>query len=214
MDYLTLIVTVVIVSSSGVLSPGPLFLTNIMHAKRYGYNAGISIAHGHAIVEFPLVMLIGLSIMSMDLVREYDWVISMIGGIALLVFASMQGIQVARGKSIIYDSSKVDDIKSRYRLVIVGILFSAFNPFFISWWLTIGAKIITDALTLSGFYGILLMFITHIWMDYAWLAVTASLASKGIRILGRMHYSILMLALSSLLVYIGITFILEGINLL
>ncbi len=212
MDYLTLIVTVVIVSSSGVLSPGPLFLTNIMYAKRYGYNAGISIAHGHAIVEFPLVMLIGSSIMSIDLVREYDWAISMIGGIALLVFASIQGIQVARGKSIIYDSSKVDDI-NRYRLVIVGILFSALNPLFISWWLTIGTKIITDASKIAGFYGILLMFITHIWMDYAWLAVTASLASKGIRIL-RIHYSILMLALSSLLVYIGITFILEGINLL
>ncbi len=210
-----MIVTVVVVSSSGVLSPGPLFFTNMIYAKRYGYNAGIFIAHGHAIIEFPLVILIALSIISTDIVREYKWIISIVGGVALLVFVSMQGIQIARGKRIDYDdSSKVEDIRSRYRLVIVGILFSALNPFFISWWLTIGTKIITDALMLAGLYGILLIFITHIWMDYAWLTVTASLTSKGISILGRMHYRILMLALSSLLVYIAIIFILEGINLL
>ncbi len=221
MDYIAFMLTVVAVSSSGVLSPGPLFFANMIYAKRYGYSAGIMIAHGHAIVEFPLIMLIALGILSIEIVRGFNWIISIVGGVALLVFVSMQILQLFKGdegahKNRDYNLDKSNmgnNVVSRLRPLIIGIVFSALNPFFIAWWLTIGTKIISDAIMLAGLYGVLFMFITHIWMDYAWLATIAALTIKGVNILrdGR-YYLILMLALSSLLVYIGITFILEGIN--
>ncbi len=228
MDYFVFMLTVIAVSSSGVLSPGPLFFANMIYAKRYGYNAGIIIAHGHAIVEFPLIMLIALSILNIDIVREFNWFISIVGGVALLVFASIQSLQlVKRGKATTHanysnynfgidETSMGYSVGSRFgRPLIIGIVFSALNPFFIAWWLTIGTKIISDAIMLAGLYGVLFMFITHIWMDYAWLAATAALTAKGINIVrsDRRYYFILMLTLSSLLVYIGSMFILGGIKL-
>jgi threonine/homoserine/homoserine lactone efflux protein len=228
MDYIAFMLTVVAVSSSGVLSPGPLFFANMIYAKRYGYSAGIMIAHGHAIVEFPLIMLIALSILSIDIVRGFNWIISIVGGLALLIFASMQSLQLFKRDKIVDNNNKnknrdynfIDEssmgynLGSRLRPLIIGIVFSALNPFFIAWWLTIGTKIISDAIMLAGLYGVLFMFITHIWMDYAWLATTAALTVKGVNILRRdsRYYLTLMLALSSLLVYIGVIFILEGIN--
>jgi len=223
MDYIAFMLTVVAVSSSGVLSPGPLFFANMIYAKRYGYSAGIMIAHGHAIVEFPLIMLIALSILSIEIARGFNWIISIVGGVALLVFASMQILQLFkrderthknRDYNFIDESNMGYNVVSRLRPLIIGIVFSALNPFFIAWWLTIGTKIISDAIMLAGLYGVLFMFITHIWMDYAWLATTAALTVKGVNILRRdsRYYLILMLALSSLLVYIGVIFILEGIN--
>ncbi|PWU80548.1 MAG: hypothetical protein DLM72_11580 [Candidatus Nitrosopolaris wilkensis] len=51
---------VILVSASGVLSPGPLFFTNIIYGNTQGVSAGIKIAFGHAIVEFPLVIALAL----------------------------------------------------------------------------------------------------------------------------------------------------------
>jgi hypothetical protein len=48
---------VVLVSASGVLSPGPLFFANIIYGSKMGITAGIRIAYGHTIVElvFPSI---------------------------------------------------------------------------------------------------------------------------------------------------------------
>ncbi|MFZ0894866.1 MAG: hypothetical protein WAZ77_10215 [Candidatus Nitrosopolaris sp.] len=47
---------VILVSASGVLSPGPLFFINIIYGSKQGITGGIKIAFGHTMVEFPLVM--------------------------------------------------------------------------------------------------------------------------------------------------------------
>ena len=49
---------VVLLSASGVLSPGPPFLANLI----YGSKGGIKIALGHTIVELPLIIILALSI--------------------------------------------------------------------------------------------------------------------------------------------------------
>ena len=53
---------VVLLSASGVLSPGPLFLANLIYGSKGGYHSGIKIALGHTIVELPLIIILALSI--------------------------------------------------------------------------------------------------------------------------------------------------------
>jgi hypothetical protein len=48
-------------------------------------------------------------------------------------------------------------------------------------------------------------------MDYAWLAGTAYLASKGGSVLKSKYYPLLLLALALVLVYYGIWFVLQAI---
>jgi threonine/homoserine/homoserine lactone efflux protein len=53
---------VVLLSASGVLSPGPLFLANLIYGSKGGLHSGIKIALGHTIVELPLIILLALGI--------------------------------------------------------------------------------------------------------------------------------------------------------
>ena len=76
--------------------------------------------------------------------------------------------------------------------IILGIVFSALNPFFLIWWSTVGLKLITDSIFLFGVVlGILFTFFFHIWMDYVWLTVTSYMISKGILILKAKFYTVL-----------------------
>ena len=49
-------------------------------------------------------------------------------------------------------------------------------------------------------------------MDYAWLAGTAYLASKGSSVLKSKYYKMLLLALAGILVYYGIQFVASGLR--
>jgi len=74
---------------------------------------------------------------------------------------------------------------------------------------TIGFKLISDAMILWSFGGILIMFVLHIWMDFVWLGAVSFFASKSSGILSNRNYKVLMLGISGMLVYFGITFLIE-----
>src|SRR3990170_3533682 len=93
---------------------------------------------------------------------------------------------------------------------LAGIFLSALNPFFIIWWLTIGFKLISDSLILWSFWGIGIMFLLHIWMDYAWLSSTAMISSRISKVLSNRNFKFLIAVLSIALVYFGITFLIEA----
>lgn len=205
MSFLEFGLTVVLVSTSGVLSPGPLFFANLIYGSKYGYKAGLKCSYGHTIVELPLILLLAFGVLSLEVFPSFKPTISIIGGVTLLAFAIIQVLSVIRKKN-------QDMIQTSHGPLLMGIIFSALNPFFIIWWLTIGMKMITDALLLASMFGLAFMFLTHIWMDYAWLTSVAHLARKGVKIIGSKYYSILLLALSGALIYLGTNFILEGVN--
>ena len=52
------------ISASGVMAPGPLFAANISYGLREGTKSGIKMALGHSIVEFPLIILLGVGVFS------------------------------------------------------------------------------------------------------------------------------------------------------
>ena len=54
---LSFAIMVIAISASGVMSPGPLFTANIIYGLKEGKIAGIKMAIGHTIVEFPLIVM-------------------------------------------------------------------------------------------------------------------------------------------------------------
>jgi len=193
-------VLVIVVSASGVMAPGPLFAANIVHGLREGAKSGIKMAVGHTIVELPLVILLGIGVFSLELFPEFRTVISILGAITLFVFAAIQIKTIFGNKEQTTSNLKQGPLVS-------GILLSALNPFFIIWWLTIGFKLISDAMLIWAFSGILVMFVLHIWMDFAWLGTISYLAAKSKKILTNKNYKIIMTGLSIMLIYFGITFL-------
>ena len=198
-------ILVIIISASGVMSPGPLFAANITYGLKEGVKSGIKIAIGHSIVELPLVILLGIGAFSLEIFPEFRTIISIFGALTLFVFAAIQ-------IKTILKKEKDISIKSKQGPIVTGILLSALNPFFIVWWITIGFKLISDAMMIWAFAGILIVFVLHIWMDFTWLGITAFLASKSKKVLSNRNYRIMILGLSLTLIYFGITFLIDVID--
>ena len=198
-------VLVIIISASGVMSPGPLFAANITYGLREGVKSGIKIAIGHSIVELPLVIILGIGVFSLEIFPEFKTIISIFGALTLFGFAALQIKTIVGKKKNILKKPKQGPI-------ITGIVFSALNPFFIIWWITIGFKLISDAMMIWAFVGVLIVFLSHIWMDFAWLGLTAFLASKSKKIISNRNYKIIIFGLSLTLIYFGITFLIDIIT--
>ncbi len=196
--------TVIIISASGVMSPGPLFAANVSYGTRLGWKSGIKIAYGHTVVELPLVILLGIGAISLVTFPQFREYISILGAISLFAFA---GLQI---KNVLQRSST--DQLPKHGPFFIGVLFSALNPFFLIWWFTVGFKLIADALILYSFIGIIIMFGFHIWMDYAWLGTVGFLSNRGKAILSTKNYKIVMIILSGVLVYFGIDFLIGAVH--
>jgi threonine/homoserine/homoserine lactone efflux protein len=213
MDLLGFGAQVVFTSASGVISPGPLFFANLVYGSKQGIYSGIKIAHGHTIVELPLIIILASGLITFSSITTTNLVsklISLSGGIVILVFSAVQIealLKKKKGEKKIYFNTH-----NKKDPLIIGSILSALNPFFILWWLTAGLKLISDSLELYGFaMGIVVVFSFHIWMDYGWLAVTAHLISRGTLIFRSKYYPILLLALNAALIYYGIYFIVTGL---
>ncbi|MDH3313768.1 MAG: LysE family translocator [Nitrosopumilus sp.] len=201
-QFLEFAVLVIAISASGVMSPGPLFAANISYGLREGARSGIKMAIGHSIVEFPLIILLGVGVFSLEIFPEFRTMISILGAITLFVFAILQ-------IKTVFSRKEISEVRLKQGPLITGILLSALNPFFIIWWITIGFKLISDAMLIWAFAGILILFALHIWMDFAWLGIVSFLASKSSIIISNKNYKILMVSLSFVLVYFGIIFLTE-----
>ena len=90
MDAFSFVVTVVLVTISGALAPGPLFFTTISHGTKLGARGGLAFAVGHTLFEFPLIILLALGLDTIVRVPAVQTVTGVIGGVALIVFGVLQ----------------------------------------------------------------------------------------------------------------------------
>ncbi len=197
-------VAVIVISISGVMSPGPLFAANVAYGLREGTKAGLKMAYGHTVVELPLVILLGIGVLSLEILPQFREIIALLGAISLFVFAGIQIRSVLKKPTTVFEG--------KHGPFLAGIMLSALNPFFLIWWFTIGFKLISDALVIASFAGIGIMFVFHIWMDYAWLCTVSFLSSKGKKILSNKNYTMFMIGISGILIYFGIAFAKEALS--
>lgn len=197
-------VAVIVISISGVMSPGPLFAANVAYGLREGTKAGLKMAYGHTVVELPLVILLGIGALSLEILPQFRETIALLGAISLFAFAGIQIRSVLKKPTTVFEGKRGP--------FLAGIMLSALNPFFLVWWFTIGFKLISDALVIASFAGIGIMFVFHIWMDYAWLCTVSFLSSKGKKILSNKNYTMFMIGISGVLIYFGIAFAKEALS--
>jgi len=209
MNLLDLGIEVVAVSASGVLAPGPLFFMNLLFGSRFGMPAGLKVANGHAVVEVSLIVFLASGLVTFDSARKYSDIIAIIGGVAILAFAALQIGSVFWEKSR-FDQEAIENFVGSKNPFVAGMVFTAFNPFFLIWWFTVGLKVILDSAMFGYTTGLAILLAFHIWMDYAWLSGSAYLAFKGSKLLSSRYNSILVATLSAVLVYYGIGFIIQG----
>ena len=210
MDFLSLFITVVLISSSGALAPGPLFFANVSLGLDHGAKSGLYFSIGHSIVEFPLVLLLSYGLLSALNAVYIKTFIGLAGGVTLIFFGLLQ-----LRSSYKFRSAALNNEYEKRRLsnpLLIGVLLTGLNPFFIIWWLTVGAQLIYLSLALASLSGILIVFLFHVWIDYAWLITTAYLARKGKMIINSKIYRVILFFFGIVLIYFGIHFILSSIT--
>jgi threonine/homoserine/homoserine lactone efflux protein len=210
MDLADFIITVIIVTASGALAPGPLFFGLLMHGSKEGARAGFTCAFGHMCVELPLVLALSLGLLAAASQPTIKSVIGLIGGIGLICFGTLQIYDTAKNKPEFGDAPKRANIPASS--LILGLALTALNPYFILWWLTIGSVLIVQALAFAAISGVLIMYVSHVWMDYAYLTTIAHLGKKGRTIIGSRYYKLALIAFGLILIYYGSTFILNNIR--
>jgi len=203
-SLMSFIATVVVVTASGALMPGVLFAANLIQGAKGGAKSGLMMSLGHMIVELPLVLLMGLGISALLQSPEFTLLVGLIGGAGLILFGVLQ-LKEATAKS--FGTEPSGNVNLQRRSLVLGIGLTALNPFFIVWWLTVGLGLVVQAVELAALYGVLLMYVAHVWMDYAWLAGTAYLSAKGRTLLKARGYRVLLVVLALLLIYFGVGFI-------
>lgn len=175
MEFITniylFLASVMLISLSGVLMPGPLFAVTLEKAAK-SKTAGLLISIGHGIVEFPLMFLIYFWLSSFVMPDIVTIAIGLIGGLAMM----LMGFQTYRNRMKVeqkYFHSNRDTLSA-------GIWTTAANAGFILWWLTIGTTLIINA-QLFGFVGFSVFAVVHWLCDFVWYGVVAFAIFKSRR---------------------------------
>ncbi len=206
MGLLIFIVTVISVSVSGALAPGPLFFTLISHGAKSGAKGGFLFSVGHTLVEFPLVILLAFGLLTAASQPAAKIVTGLAGGATLLVFGVLQIRDSIKSN---FEMENPSGIASKNPLML-GVIFTGLNPFFIAWWLTVGGKLILDALVFASFAGILLMYVAHVWIDYTWLTAVAYFSRLGTNLAGSKTYRAVLTVFGGILLFFGFLFLLSA----
>lgn len=200
---------IILVSVSGVFSPGPLLFANLALSKFGGFWSGIKIAIGHTIIELPVIILLSLPFVvfsPVNMTFSIMKIISFIAGAFLVVFGILYVVRIIRANDSTHSAINSSRIENPY---LAGIIFTSLNPFFIVWWSTVGVKLISDSISLLGYpAGIAFLFFVHIWMDYAWLGLSSYLAFRGFNIIRSEYHRYITILLTVPLFYYGIYFVL------
>lgn len=145
------------ISLSGIMVPGPVLAATVAKGYR-DQKAGLSIALGHGLVEFPLMVALYSGLKAIFTHHSLVVAIGIVGGL-ILVLMGYQTLQL-RG-----DAGGIGGLP--YNSLFAGALTTAANPYFFLWWATVGSALIAKAMGFNPW--VVLLFSTVHWScDLAW----------------------------------------------
>lgn len=190
-----------IISLSGVMMPGPVFAGTV--AKGYkDKNAGMQIAFGHGIVEFPLIGIIGLGLGSFFRDQSVMMTIGLVGG-AVLIYIGYNMVKMRK---------EVDETEKYlpYPPIIVGVITTITNPYFFLWWGTIGLKLIGDALVF-GLLAFIIFAVIHWSCDFLWDYFVSFSVFKSKKFWSEKGHNILFGIFGVFMIIFGVWFIISPV---
>lgn len=194
----------VFISLSGVMAPGPLSAAIVGHSHRSAH-AGALGALGHGVVEFPLMALILFGFATWADAPLVGPVVGLAGGLVLLWMGITMVVSARHGLPAIAPEGTDG---SAFR---AGVLLTGANPYFLVWWLSVGAALLLRSTEYGG-VGIVLFAGAHWMCDLAWLWFLSAAVHRSGRAFGP-RFSRLVVAVCGLfLLTMGVDFLVEGIG--
>ncbi len=199
---LPILLSVVVISLSGVMMPGPMTAVTLAKSYRSPW-AGAWIALGHAVIEVPLILLIYFGFAQFFQNSVVQLGLSVVGGGMI----TSLGIAMFRARAKVVQQGK--DLP--YSAFVAGIITSGFNPFFLLWWATIGSMLVMRFLNF-GTPGLIVFIVVHWLCDLVWLSFVSNVVYRTHSLWGRKFQEWLFIACSLLLIGFGGWFVVEGVQ--
>ncbi|MGC8582662.1 MAG: LysE family transporter [Thermoproteus sp.] len=209
-----LIIQTLIVTPSGAFSPGPLTTAAVVSGAlrpRAAARSGLAVAAGHMAFELPYVLALGLVAGALGSFQKPLAAVSLAFSLFFAYLTASDGLASIRG-----NTRQMSGGRLSLPPFLTGLVFTGANPYFLMWWATVGLPLVGEAFAL-GPLGVAAMYGAHVWMDYLWLSLMASLGGGASRVLNNRRYGYLLIALSALLALFGINIFLKafvGVDLL
>ncbi|ABM80625.1 LysE family transporter [Hyperthermus butylicus] len=199
----SIVITTLLVTPSGALSPGLLSASAIAVGVYLGAVGGLVVALGHMVFELPYVgLLVYWAERFNRVLRKLEKPLALLTLAAAAYFAAglfetAAGLLWGTGDT----SYGVSVGSTPTQAFVAGIVFTGGNPYFLAWWLTIGLPLVRGAASL-GARGFAAMYLSHVWIDYAWLVLLAA-AGGGLAGIPSL-YAALLVALTLLLIVFAV----------
>ncbi|MBN2455652.1 MAG: LysE family transporter [Sedimentisphaerales bacterium] len=198
MTQLLFFIQVFVISFSGAMQPGPVTATAIVLGSRSRY-AGLALALGHVLVEFPLMILIMLGMGIIFKSPLVQIIIGLAGGTILIIMA----IQMAGNLR----NQETPEPKGLSKKPIrAGAVLSIANPYFLLWWSTIGLALATGAREF-GIWAFAIFALVHWLTDCLWLYALSWASFKGTKLFSQKVQRIILGICSAALLAFGVIFI-------
>ncbi len=202
MELLPILLSVAVISLTGVMMPGPMFAVAVAKSYRSPW-AGVRMSLGHAVVEVPLILAIYFGFAPFFENETLQLVLSLVGG-GMIVWL---GVSMFRARAEVVHGGR--DL--RYGAFVAGIVMTGLNPAFLLWWATVGSLLIVRVLD-YGALGPALFIVVHWACDLVWLSFVSVLVYRTRSLWGKRFQEGLFLTCSLLLVGFGVWFIASGIG--
>ncbi len=178
----TIFCTSFVLALSGALMPGPLLTVTVSESSRRGIVTGPLMIFGHGLLELALVVAL-ISGLAPILARDDVFILISLTGGAVLLWMGLSMLRSLPGLTL---DCQVEQEKSR-NLVVMGVVLSAINPYWLIWWASIGLGYITYSLKF-GMLGVTAFFLGHILADLAWYALISFGITKGKHLFSNQFY--------------------------
>jgi threonine/homoserine/homoserine lactone efflux protein len=192
----------ILISLSGVMAPGPITAVTIGQGNRSPH-AGALIALGHGVVEFPLMAVVFFGAGSLLAISPVKAAVFTLGGI----FLFWMGFGMLRSIGRVQVETRGEGGSP----LVSGILLSLWNPYFLLWWVTVGATLITTAVKF-GTLGLLLFALAHWLCDLIWLYFLSAISFKGGHVFGIIFQKVVFGICGTFLLFFGGKFLLDAIR--
>jgi threonine/homoserine/homoserine lactone efflux protein len=138
-------------------------------------------------------------------------IIAILGGLMLLWMGGSMILGTWMKKIHLPEPNTERKKKNQRELISLGMVTTLSNPFWYAWWVTIAAGYLSQASSL-GIVEVLAFYFGHISADFAWDTILSSVVGAGRKWITPRIYQGLVLVCGIFLGYLGLVFLLKGIN--
>lgn len=206
---LELSVAAFLIALTGAMAPGPYLTVTITRTIQRGRLSALLMLVGHALLEAVLLVGFAFGLQGFLAQPTVMNVLSIAGGAFLLWMGGSLMIGVLRGT--VAADLEAAEVESRMGPVVHGAAVSLANPYWLLWWVTIGAALAAKGLSF-GPTGVAAFYIGHELADLAWYAAVILAVSSGKRLLSPRVYRAIMGVLAAFLLYLGARFLISGLS--